>query len=316
MNKTVQFFLDNAKELSASFMLALLLWIVVTTDEVYTTKITVPLNIMRLAEGNVLLNLPPENVILEVSGNGRALIALNFYNPSFNLELPEINITKTIDLMDYPSSLRIPADLGIHIVDIIEPKTIKLDVDHLSEKKVPVKLQSIVKPSPGYILIGTQLSSDSVLVAGPASIIEKIDFIKNEEVLKQNVRYPFSEIIRLVVPKSDVTQVSPGELNATFQIEQLVERTVYNIPIQLVGIPELLEASAEPLNISVRIKGGETIVSSLTGNEITALFSYTHDYEEGRVNYPVQIETPANITVVEISPDVFRLQLKKKVIEN
>ncbi|HGY56823.1 MAG TPA: YbbR-like domain-containing protein [Caldithrix abyssi] len=312
MKAILDFFVKNYKPLLTSFVLAVLLWVVVTTDKVYNTRIEVPLKIVRLAKNRVLLNPVPEKVVLEVRGKGRALIGLNFFNTAFKLELPEADHSLTIDLMDYKNSFNIPREMNITVVDIIEPKKLKLEIDKYSEEYKPIKLISEVIPSAGYILMDVKPERDSVLLSGPQSIVEQVEYISNESYNRKDVKYPFTEKIKLVEPKPGITRLDPETIEVTFVIEQLVERSVYNIPIQMVGIPDNLIASAIPPAVSLRVKGGESLVSALKADEITVLFNYARDYQQGRVQYPMQVETPPGISVVEMSPSLFRLQLKKK----
>ena len=312
MKAIIEFFTKNYKPLLASFILAVLLWAVVTTDKVYVTRIEVPLKIVRLAKGRVLLNTPPEKVVLEVRGKGRALIGLMFFNTAFKLELPEVDRSVTIDLMDYKNGFNIPREMNITVVNVISPKKLKLEVDTYVEEYKPVELISEVIPSAGYILMDVQLEQDSVLLSGPQSIVEHVDYISNEPLNRKDVKYPFTEVVKLIEPKPGITHLKPEAVKVTFQIEQLVERSVYNIPIQIVGVPDDLIASAIPPTISLRIKGGESLVSSLKAEEITVVFNYARDHQPGRMQYPVDVETPQGISVVEMSPELFRLQLKKK----
>ena len=89
MNKLLTFLKENYKPLLIAFGLALLLWLVVATDKEYKTRIEVPFRIVRLAENKVLIKPVPDEVVMEVSGKGRALMGLNFYNTKIDLELPE-----------------------------------------------------------------------------------------------------------------------------------------------------------------------------------------------------------------------------------
>lgn len=312
MKKIFSFLKRNYKPILTSFLLSLLLWVVVTTDKTYTTRIEVPLKILSLAKNKILVEQPPETVLLEVTGKGRGLIGLNFFSTSFDLELSDIKSTTSFNLMDYSSQFNIPRDLNIKIVDVIAPKSIRLVVDDYVEVRKPVKLISQIKPSPGYILMDITLAQDSVILSGPASIVDHVDYLSNKPFYQADIKYPFTERIPLVEPKPGVTKLMPPSIDVTFQVEQLVERNLYNIPIQMVGVPDNLEANAIPPNISIRVKGGESIVSGLWPEQITAVFNYTRDYRKGKVRYPLQVDVPQDISVAGISPSSFRLQLKKR----
>ena len=140
MNNFFKLLSTNYKPLLTSLFLALLLWVAVITDKDYSRKLVVPFKISRLAPGYVFLTPPPDEVILEVSGKGRALFGINFYNASIDLELTEINKSTLLNLQEYQQRFSIPRNLGIKIVEIIEPKSIPLKIDRKLEKEISVQV--------------------------------------------------------------------------------------------------------------------------------------------------------------------------------
>ena len=129
--------------------------------------------------------------------------------------------------------------------------------------------------------------------------------------LKQFVRFPFDLVADLVSPRQDIIFISPNKIKVNFNIEQLVERTVYNIPINIINVPKNIIAEATPTTISVRVKGGETRISDLSIDDIDVFFDYT-GYESRKVNYLMQIKTPIDIAWVEASPQYFNIKLVRK----
>lgn len=311
MKRFLHFFYENYKPILTSLFLALLLWLAVTTDREYTYQLEVPFRIDRLADGYVFANMPPQNVTLKISGKGRALIALYFYKKKIDLELPEVDSSTEIELKNYKSRFNFARELGVRIIDIIEPKSFKLEVDRFVEQKKPVRIRSNIKTMPGYIFSGTNLRQDSVLVSGPASIIGSLKYIYSDSIINKDVKYPFDVRASLNPPVEKIVNLRPGNVNVHFTIEQLVERNIHNVPIQLVGLPEDLTASAAPPAVTIHVKGSENIISSLTANEITVFFDYSKSYKPGKSIYSMQIDTPPNISIVKIIPESFKLSLKR-----
>lgn len=311
MNRLITFLKENYKSLSVAFGLAVLLWLVVTTDKEYKTRVEVPFEIARLAENKVLVNPVPEKVIMEVSGKGRALMGLNFYNTKIELELPEINKSTVIDLNNYLSRFNFATELGISIVDIIEPKQLDLRVDRFTQEKKPVRVKQNIQTAPGYTLNDIELDRDSVTVSGPASLIERLNYLETATVKKENIKYPFQESVPLVQPREGIIKLKPDIVTVSFNVEQIVERTIYDIPIQIVGVPSNLIATASPRNVSLRIKGSESIITEMTKDEFTVFFDYGKNYKKGKTEYGFQIETPNNVSCTNMIPNKFRLHLQR-----
>jgi len=315
MNRLITFFKENYKALLVAFGIALLLWVVVTTDKEYKTRIEVPFGIARIAENKVLINQVPDKIVLEVSGKGRALIGLKFYNTKINLELPEVTKSTVLNLNNYIHRFNIAPELGINIIDIIEPKQLDLRVDRFMVDKKPVRLIADINTAPGFVLNEYSLGQDTVVVSGPASLVERLNYLETEEVKKNDVKYPFQETAPLVQPREGIIELNPDEITVGFDIEQIVERTIYDIPIQIVGVPSNLIASAAPKTVSIRVKGSESIITHITKDEITVFFDYGTDYEKGKTEYEYQIETPDNVTWTSAIPRNFRLHLQRVEIE-
>ncbi|MHB2148231.1 CdaR family protein [Calditrichota bacterium LG25] len=303
---------SDYRALLGSFFLALLLWAAVTTNKVYTIRVNLPFEITRLAEGYVLSERPPRTISLKLRGKGRALLALYFYKPIIRLELPSVDRSMEIDLNEYQNQFYVGQELGITIEGVLEPKKLVLKVDRYREAFKPVQIKYRIKPMPGYSLTGVEPETDSVMVMGPANLVNEIEKIESETITVENVRYPFSERLRLFSPYPEIVEISPLQISVKFVIEQIVERQLYNIPVQIIGAPKDIEPLPIPPVVSVRVKGSEGRIKDIEPGQITAIFNYAEDYRIGRNHYVPKIELPEGVSVVQVSPKSFRLMLKKK----
>ena len=312
MKRLIPFLRENYKPLLICFFLALLLWIAVVTDKQYMRKIEVPFKVSRVAPGFIISEPLPDKVVLEVSGRGRALFGLQFYSPSFELELPELKISTIIKLNEYQNRFNFPRNLGIKLIEIIEPHTVSIKIDRLTEEEKPVSIQAKIKPMPGYILDDIKPDRHTVMVTGPLNRIRNIKAIVSDSISKTALKYPFTVNLKLHNPAPGIISIEPDEIAVKFEISQLVERTLYNIPIQLTGIPSNFTAKAIPANATIRIKGSETNVTAFNAEQATALFNYKVSYESGKTLYKIKVELPPEVKLIDVSPKTFRLQLTRK----
>lgn len=312
MEKFISSFKDKYRSFGGSLLLAFLLWFAIATDKEYTYVIDVPLEIETLAQNLVLKKLPPKTIKLKIKGNGRSLIGLNFINQKIGIEFPEITHDQVINLEDYKDKFQFPQDLGIEVVDVVYPKKLEIDVDEYAERNFPIQVDNNIKTVPGYILVDFTPERDSVLVKGPKSILNDMNFVETEHITRSDVRFPFDINTNIKNENPDVLTIVPNVINVKFNIEALVERTIYNIPIRIINVPKGVEAEATPQTISLRVKGGESRVSALTKDEIDVIFNYETSFKSGITNYLMQIKTPDDITWVEASPQTFSLKLVRK----
>ncbi len=312
MEKYTSYVKANYRSLSGSLLLGLLLWFTITSDKEYTHVLSVPLSIETLGENLVLTKRPPKKIKLKIRGTGRALFALNFVDKQIGIEFPEITKSQELNLNDYKNQFHFPKDLGIEVLDVVTPKKIAIEIDTYEERHVRVKINSDIKTVPGYLLVDYNSEYDSVLVSGPKSLVGKMSFIETNDIKNNDVRFPFDVTADLKSPREGIVFIQPEQVKLTFNVEQLVERTVYNIPIQIINVPQNITAEATPTTISLRVKGGETRISDLSINDIDVLFDYSTDYQNGKINYLMQIKTPVDVAWVEASPQYFNIKLVRK----
>lgn len=302
----------NIKPILGSLIVALVLWFMVTTERIYSHQINVPIELVRIAEGKTLLEPIPKIAIIEVQGKGRSLIGVWFYDVAFRLELPDFKRTKKVMLKDYLSFLDLPATFGLTVVEIIEPKEIDLKIDDKITIKIPVELSGIIRPEDGYILANYVFDQDSVSVTGPKSKVDKIQTIKTDMIERSDLKVSFSEKLVLQNPQPGLITIASQTVQIDFDIQRLVERIVYKIPILITEAPPYLEVTAIPPELALKVKGGEKRVAALLPEEIKAEIEFASHYRPNLGKYAVSIKTPDDINWIESIPQTFSLQVKRK----
>lgn len=303
---------NNIRPLASSIILSLILWFVVTTSKEYTHYITVPLEIKRLPPNKTLLNYVPEFAKIEIKGIGQSLLALNFYDVSFSLELPQTSQSGQVKLKEYINFLDLPPHLGLEVVEIIEPVYINLELDDLVEIKKPVKLYGDIKTEAGYTLNTINFDLDSVLVSGPQRRVDTLRFIQTEKLAGKPYKQSFVKNIGLASPAPGLIRLAPPDVNVEIDIQRLAEMMVYDVPIQIINVPSYLQANAVPSVLMLRIKGGEKILRELQPGQIVAEIDFNNSFKPEREEYAARIITPEKITWLESIPKTFKLKVRRK----
>jgi YbbR domain-containing protein len=285
----------------------------VTSAKDYTTQIKIPLEVSRLAKGKTLLKPISSEVILEIRGTGQSIIALYLlFESSFKLELPDITKSTKINLSDYLVFLDFPSRLDLEVIEIIEPKTIDLLVDDYIVSQRPVQFSGQIGTEPGYIVLDTTYSRDSISISGPKSIIDTVKYIFTETTGFENQKYAFSNRLKLQSPAPDLININPHIIDVQFEIQKIIERVIYDIPIRIKNVPKYLLVESIPISLSLRVKGGEKNVEKLNSDEILAEIDFRTQYKPEQTDFPVSIKTPPEISWLESSPKTFKLTVKRK----
>ncbi|RMF80976.1 MAG: hypothetical protein D6739_09705, partial [Nitrospirae bacterium] len=153
-----------------SLLLASLVWLFVMGEEHSERSYSVPVQITRLPEGLVLLN--EEEPVVEVRVSGPRGILNNLSDDDF---------TATLDLAPYGKGeveVPIPKE-AIHApqgvtVSRIRPAAIRVHLDAVVEKEIPLKALVEGVPAPGYEVKSVRLVPPTLPVTGPESLLAQI----------------------------------------------------------------------------------------------------------------------------------------------
>ncbi len=308
-------FRSQGKELIFSFVLAFILWFMVVANKVYEDRFEIPIKIVSLPEGKILSNRLPDHITAELRGRGRSLFSLYVLKPSLQLELSTFDKSASIDLNVYKNNISLPKDLGVEITRIIHPLVLDIHLDQYIEQKIPVRLDYTVNTAAGYLLDGTTIEPESVLVKGPELVVSNLTEILTEPVFRQDEKFPFETAVKIINAMPGILRMQPSQVHAKFLIERYVERNIYNIPIQILGVPAHLVAEARPATITIKVKGAESTVSYLKTEDVAVSFNYRTQYRSAHDRYPYEIELPDNISLVSKSPNIFTITLRERASE-
>lgn len=198
---------------------------------------------------------------------------------------------------------------GLSISEI-SPREISFKVEKLKYKRLKIDAVTDISFSDGYGL-GTPIKvfPDSVLVAGPSGIIEKISTIKTDLVKLSSLDNKIKIITNLEEPKGFQLEEKKAELS--FDIQRIVEKTFENIKVKIVGMPSDRDIVLIPNNISCSLRGGINILGKINSNEISASIDYREIVYDTLGSIQPKIEIPENTQLIFIKPVRLNYIIKK-----
>jgi YbbR domain-containing protein len=166
----VKALLQNLPLKALSLCLACLVWLFVMGEEHSERSYTAPVVISRLPEGLVVVNEGEQFVEVRVSGPRGILNRLT-----------DDDFVTTLDLAPYGRGevdVPIPheavqAPPGVTIARIV-PASIKMQLDALVDKEIPLHAVTTGRPAHGYEIKQVVLSPTSLSLTGPETLLNKI----------------------------------------------------------------------------------------------------------------------------------------------
>lgn len=196
-----------------ALLLAILLWYFVTgqRDPIVDRTFTRPVEGRFLSTQMVLTSTLPE-VKVTVRGLHSLIQAMS-----------EDDIDAYIDLSGrsdgvsfVPVRVKVPS--GIQLVKV-EPDTIRVSLDYLEEKRVPVRVSATGEPAPGFTLLTPEVTPDHVVIRGPGRVLSGIQDVR-ASLNVTGARESVSQKVRLrVAQKSDrQLEIRPDTVEVTVPV--------------------------------------------------------------------------------------------------
>jgi YbbR domain-containing protein len=229
------------------------------------------------------------------------------------------------------SELRAFADLsgvkpGVRVIDLevdtsrlpasvdvvgVEPRSIRVTVERVVEKEVPVIPRIEGSPPPGYEIYSQNIVPSSVHIVGAESEVQKINQVSTETVNLSDRTSTFSDSVAIDPgsPNINIREDSPRAAQLTIVIGEVrKERVIENVPVLLTGAPPTARWS--PRYVSVKVIGAKSAVEEITPADITVTAdAQTAQGQPIEVKPAVTLNKHADkITVQSVEPEKIRIQ--------
>ena len=285
-----------------AFSLATLLWLFVISDEQYTMVIDFPIEARNLNAQKTYLKEVPKFASVMLRGKGRdlfkAYILQNHAGFKLVLDLEGISQEYEFILNKYfeknPRKVVLPSSYNLTFVEIVYPNRIKISLDEIMEKIVPVSsdLSSYLKD--GYTQIGLiKLEPDSVVIVGPKAELDKIDNIYTIRDTLIQLSSITKGVLNLILP-SKLISCSNNEVSYLLDIQQISERIIVDIPVSVINKVKGIRVFPSPQTVSLTLIGGAIQISKIQPSDILVSvdfksWSINQSFYEPKVLIPFDI---------------------------
>lgn len=291
------------------FILAIILWFFVVTNQVYETGMDVPLDIIEMKPNKILVSDVPTSVAVRFSGSGKDLLIMKYFQPArLELDIHTINY-----FYDYPLTtdyVVTPPGLDVQPLYIIGPDTVNVRLEDEQMQRLPVIPRIEVRPEAGYTLSKpVSTSPESVTVVGPQSVIRRLRSIESEERIFVGLREPTQQDVPLVVPDKRV-RVTPSHVQTEITIDKIGERLLQRVPVVAQQVPEGRSVILEPSTVDVRVQGPSERLAQLTTDSIMVSLDLSRWQSDVR-DYEPTVALPSGIDLMYLNPDLIRVRIER-----
>lgn len=300
------------------FIFTVLLWLVVMLNNRYTYSFSTIIEIRNIEPNKTLAEELPSHIQASFSGKGIDLLYLLLSsNKSFKfiLDLRTIKWYYDFALNEYfqvnPEKVIIPRVADVKLEHIVWPDTVQVVLDFLQTVKVPVKPDVELTLAPGYIPVNSvHIVPDSVTLSGPQSFVKQYTVIPTEKIVLKNISGSVSqEVSLLFTPKNNI-HMTPQKVYIQQEVDQLGERQLTNIPIQVINLGPDQKAEVIPSAATVTVSGGIENLKTIRPDDVKIVFDFEKDWRPGESFYTPTVELPQDLLAWKnLTPETFEIRI-------
>ncbi len=295
----------SSKALIGSVLLAIALWSYTSLSDTYISLVKLPLIINLPSDRAIEVN-PPDMISIEVRGSGWEIFNLVFFNSAAKVEidLQKEDIKDSVYRIYRNDIIKNVFHLtNLQAIDVV-PNQIVVYTGSRVNKEVTIKSNLTVDTKSGFMVIGEQnISPSSITISGNKKIIDKIDHWQTKRLEISKVFEDFSINVPLLDTMHNIVHLSKRFVNISANVQQAVELTFYDIPININGgsLPENHRLYPDIIRIVVR--SGINELADLLPEDIEASIDFSEIINSKTGFIRPHIKTPPRIEVIRIVPE-------------
>ena len=285
-----------------AFSLATILWLFVISGDQYTMIIDFPIEARNLNAQKAYLKEVPDYAAVMLKGKGRdlfkAFILQKYAGFKLVLDLEGISQEYEFFLNDYfkknPRRVVLPSSYKLSFVEVVYPNRIKISLDEVMQKTVPVSSNLLISLKDGYTQVGLiNFNPDSVNIVGPKAELDRINSINTINDTLTDLSYAFDRELDLILPNR-LINCSHTEVRYYLDIQQISERIIVDIPVNVINKIKGIRVFPSPQTVSLTVIGGAIQISKIKSDDILVnvdfnSWSIKQNFYEPQVSFPFDI---------------------------
>ena len=301
-SSTKSIFLEKLSTPLITFNLALLLWIFVVSNNKYSMVIDIPIEARNLSALKAHREEVPRSAQIRLKGTGRNLFVIYLFHDFLDfkavIDLEGISKEYEFVLNSYfknnPQKIVLPSKYSVEFIEVVYPNRIKINLDDMEEKDVPIISNMFIETEPGFMMTGSiKFDPKDITIAGPKEDLVLINHIKTKIDTFQGVSTPLSGVIDLE-SKGRLIDYSEKQIKYYINIEEISERIIAGIPVQVINIPENIRVFPSPQTVALTVIGGLRQISKLKAEDIDVILNF-NSWSTKKQFYEPSISLPNGI---------------------
>ena len=190
----------------------------------------------------------------------------------------------------------------------LEPARLKVHIESLVSRSVPVRVEVAGLPPLGYTVAGTSVTPDEVKATGPSSRVNELKEIKTEPVDVSGATDAFPRDNVLLSWAGDFVTFAPDHVRVAVTVKQvMMSREFSHVDVRIVNA-EGMRAQLFPPWVDLTVSGPQRTLHNYEFKE-GAVYVDAAGLKPGDHEVGVKVDLPPALELESQRPDAHRLRL-------
>lgn len=171
-------FTENIPLKAAALIIAVILWLFVTSKGLTEASFDVPVDFVNIPQGLDIVRYDVKSVNIVIKGYERFIKNIKQGDIRINVDVSRAKKGET-QLQIREEDIRLPNTVSVVRID---PSSVRVILEEKVTKKVPVKPVITGRPDKGYLVSSVKTIPEEIKIEGVTSELKRINFLNTEPV--------------------------------------------------------------------------------------------------------------------------------------
>ncbi len=287
------------------------LWIAINLNNQFQSKIVIPLEIDRLPANLAIATPLPKTISMKIQGTGWQIFKVTL-SPSLNLKVDFNDFHKSESIViskKMQEYSNLPS--GVRIIESY-PEKIELRLEEKITRRVPIRPVIDISYREGFGIVGSITAvPESISITGARSLISSFKGWSTTLVTMKDVNTPVNITSTLHDTLHYEVEHSITSANIQFDVQPIAERTIEEVPIEIIQVPTNKHVVLIPPKISIIIRSGVNSIAGLTEKDFHVFVDYRTILLDTSGSIRPTVNGPDKIKIVLQRPELIQYVIRK-----
>ncbi|OQY70591.1 MAG: hypothetical protein B6D45_11020 [Ignavibacteriales bacterium UTCHB3] len=192
----------------------------------------------------------------------------------------------------------------------IYPAKINIKINKAGETVKPVTADLSLQYEDGFGLVGKiKITPNSVKLKGSEKLLAGINSVKTKKTILTGLKE--KTVIEVQLEGIEGVSIAPQKVTIELDVQKIADREIEGVVLSVLDKPKERDILLNPDKVTVTVRGGIDIISTLKAEEIKAVINYPEIVNDTTGITVPKVILPETIDFIDIKPPHIKYIIKK-----